>query len=333
MAIHISNIHGLARDSVGQLIQNQIAKIACQSLAFNELGFYHFNGVDQEPTKTKFPRFDGIIASVTNNDTLILQSPSYNGIKWDLSFINHISVYNLNKIILINEIPQFKHEQNQSSLNDYLRYYNYADVLIVPSIEAKTFLQNHGLQNKIFIIQTFLDYPFPFDFPEPVMNSHHANYLSQNKQLNFTKNWSKEVPLTIYGQKVQTKDNIRYSLLAPDPLILYKLRQNGGFGIVWPQKQQSPTSFLIDNLTLSTFLAAGLPVIVNQQDSHQKIIVHKKLGFAVPSLVEAANKIKQVSDTDYQQMVQNVDLFARLIRNGYFTKRALIEAIFKTKFA
>ena len=82
-------------------------------------------------------------------------------------------------------------------------------------------------------------------------------------------------------------------------------------------------------LTLSTYLAAGLPVIVNSGTPARDIIEKKNLGIIADSLPEAIDRIQTMTTTEYDQMVNSIDDFAKLIRGGYFVKRALTEAIFK----
>ena len=46
----------------------------------------------------------------------------------------------------------------------------------------------------------------------------------------------------------------------------------------------------------------------------------------------AVEKVEKMSDMQYNQMKDSIDQFAKLIRGGYFTKRALIEAVFKAQY-
>ena len=61
-------------------------------------------------------------------------------------------------------------------------------------------------------------------------------------------------------------------------------------------------------------------------------IVNKKLGIIADSIDEAVDKVEHMSDMRYNEMKDSIGEFAKLIRGGYFTKRALIEAVFKAQY-
>ena len=83
------------------------------------------------------------------------------------------------------------------------------------------------------------------------------------------------------------------------------------------------------NYKLSAYLAAGIPVIVNKNIAESDTIVRKNLGLSVESLDEAVGKIESMSEKQYHEMVVNVALFSNLIRDGYFTRKCLTDAVFQ----
>ncbi|HJA26741.1 MAG TPA: hypothetical protein H9720_00020 [Candidatus Limosilactobacillus intestinigallinarum] len=86
---------------------------------------------------------------------------------------------------------------------------------------------------------------------------------------------------------------------------------------------------MMSSLKESTYLAAGLPVIVRDENPSAKRIHDNGLGLVVSSLDEAVAQIDRMSEDEYEQLLANVNRFDVLIRNGYFTKHALVEAVLK----
>lgn len=118
-----------------------------------------------------------------------------------------------------------------------------------------------------------------------------------------------------------------------DPILLEELRRSGGFGLVWSEEPYwSEYMTMNTSYKLSTYLAAGIPIIVNSETPEAETIKRKKIGIIADSLAEAQAKVLQVNDDEYKEMTDNVESFAKLIREGYFTKKALADAVVKARY-
>ena len=70
-------------------------------------------------------------------------------------------------------------------------------------------------------------------------------------------------------------------------------------------------------------------MIVQRGIANQEIIETNGLGLVVDSLDEAVEKIQAMTPADYQGFVARVRAFNPLVRQGYFTKKLLVDAVFR----
>lgn len=326
----------MAYSSVAQIAQNMVTRIATNELNFDPFTIYFYSWPD-EPGDVISARFDGIIAALQDGDTVIVQSPSWNTIEWDQKFFDRISIYhNIKKIIFVEDIPPLMFESNKYMLPQYIDYYNKADVLILASRKLYDYLRVHGLKPKKYVIQHMWDHISqvnPYIIPK---NNKVINFAGDPKKFDFVKDWkSDKVKLNVYSELLEgvNNPNITFTHWQDDPVLINSLRQAGGFGLVWSEELYW-LKYMKSNASykLSTYLAAGIPLIVNSDTPEKDTIVNKKLGIIADSIDEAVDKVEHMSDMRYNEMKDNIGEFAKLIRGGYFTKRALIEAVFKAQY-
>ncbi|MBD5807147.1 sugar transferase [Limosilactobacillus walteri] len=336
MTVHITNLYGFSYKSTAQIAQNQVAKIACDQLGFKELGIYHYDWSQESSTHLQ-ARFDGIIASVAMGDTVIFQSPSWNTIDWDIKFIDHLSIYQINKVIFIHDVVPLMFPTNRYLLPKFIDYYNRADVIIAPTKAMVSFLQKHGLKVDKIVLQEVWDHVSNVElYPLKRENKKIINFAGDPEKFTFVNNWNySDVSLHVFSDKKTWSDdkNAKPMGWQPDPILLSDLRNSGGFGLLWSDNSYW-SQYMTMNVSykLSTYLAAGIPVIINSQTPARDLIVRKRLGIIADSLDEAVIKVKKITDTEYANMIDNIDSVARLIREGYFTKKLLIDAILKLQY-
>ena len=192
------------------------------------------------------------------------------------------------------------------------------------------------LKQKKVVIQHMWDHISqvnPYIIPK---NKKVINFAGDPKKFDFVKDWSSEnVKLNVYSEPLEgvNNPNITFTGWQDDPVLINSLRKAGGFGLVWSEEPYwSKYMKMNASYKLSTYLAAGIPLIVNSDTPEKDTIVNKKLGIIADSIDEAVDKVEHMSDMRYNEMKDSIGEFAKLIRGGYFTKRALIEAVFKAQY-
>lgn len=336
MTVHITNIANMGYDSVAQIAQNMVTEIATRQLDFDPFTIFEYDW-GNEPVDVRNARFDGIIANFKFGDTLILQSPTWHSVEWENQFMDHFAPYpGIQKIVFIHDVIPLMFEANRYLMPKWIALYNKADLVIVPSKRMYDFLVDHGLKVKKYVVQHFWDHLDQVEMNIKPKYKPLINFAGDPRKFDFVKKWQhNDVKLSVYCQPDRMKSNEYVEVMGwkNGSELVNSLRSRGGFGLVWSEEPYwSKYMTMNTSFKLSSYLASGIPIIVNSETPEKETIARKHLGIIADSLDEAVEKIKSTTEDQYKQMTDSIDSFAKLIRGGYFTKRALIEAVFKSRY-
>lgn len=329
--IHITNLYGMAADSTAILAQNAVAEIG-RGLGYREIGIYYYNVASDSPGE-RYKRLDGIMASISIGDIVIFQSPSWNGWEFDQDFTNKLKDLRVKLIVFIHDVGPLMFPSNAYLMPNYMKIYNQADVLIVPSEKMLLRLREHGLTVDKVLIQGLWDHPHQVllnkaQFKREIL---FAGSLERFPDL---QDWAFSTPLRAFANDLKTNPeaNLTIEGWKRDDALLLELSK-GGFGLVWHTQSNTEenTDYYELNAShkLSTYLAAGIPVIVPRTLSSSHLIVEQGLGFVVDSLEEADHLVQEMTDTTYQQVLERVSAFAYLLKEGYISRKLLVDSIYQ----
>lgn len=336
MKVHITNIYGHHFASTALKAQNRTADIAREALGYHELGIYCYK-VKSDSPEMLASRLDGIIASVGYDDIVIFQYPTWNDIIFDKTLIRRLSQYRgLKKIFFVHDVLSLMFESNRYLLKEHIEFFNQADLLILPSRRMADILHREGLTVKKTVIQKMWDFPIMVDQTVTPRFRKVINFAGNPdlRKFDFAKEWnydSVELRVTAGKEEWALGKNICFlGWFNNDIFLVNALRNSGGFGLVWTNDSYCGEYMEINaNYKLSAYLAAGIPIIVKNSIAERDTIVRKNLGLAVDSLDEAVSRIENMNEDQYSEMLSNVALFSELIRDGYFAKKCLTDAVFK----
>lgn len=330
MRVHITNIYGQSYKSTALIAQDMTAKIAKQ-LGFEEISIYNYP-VDTDSESELSKRLDGIFAGFGNDDVLILQLPTWNGEKFDRKFINKVKGYTNSKLVIfIHDIIALMFESNRYLLPTIIDSLNQADVLILPSENMRKFLVRSGVKVNKILIQEMWDHLYNYPgWIEPPFKQQ-ISFIGNPEKFDFVKKWPySSVRLNLYAPKpTDFNPRIDYMDSQSDVSLMPLLQKNGGFGLVWGEESYWH-EYMAHNTSykLGTYLAAGIPVIVDQSNANAQVVQANNLGLVVSSLSEAVEKIQAMTKQEYSELQKSVRNFGELLRQGYFTKHVLIDAVF-----
>ena len=326
MNVYITKVNGMFYRSTEQYAQQMTADIA-HSLGIREMGIYRYNA-DGESAQNRASRLDGIIAGIGAGDLVICQFPTGNGLEFERALVRHIKTYHGRIVIFIHDLATGMYEDSRSMSGDTVGLYNEAEVLIVPSAAMKRLLMEHGVRIGMrYIVQEMWDYTTSLVSLDPGKLKRELHFMGDPDGVHFPGKWKYEIPLHIYsdqdcqGSLVQKK-----GWLPPDRLLLELSK--GGLGLAWYGNESRRQYLSVNNcFNLAAYLAAGLPVIVPRGISNQCMIEQNHLGIAVDTLDEAVEIVRSMTEQEYREYAAAAAGFAPLLRNGFFTKKCLIDAI------
>ena len=339
MRVHITNIYGQHPASTALKAQNRVAQVARENLNYNELGIYAYD-INADSPQMLSSRLDGIIASVTYGDTIIFQFPTWNDFKFDEALLGRLKLYGgLKKITFVHDMKSLMFESNRYLLKREIAFMNQTDLVIVPSQRMAGFLRSEGLTVEKTVIQRIWDFPVSVDRSVRPKYGRVINFAGNPDldKFKFAKEWgydAVELRVTTNQADWAQGKNIRFlGWFNDDTFLVNALRHSGGFGLVWSEDLYTSEYMKMNaNYKFSAYLAAGIPVIANNCIAERDTVIRKNLGLAVDSLDEAVERVAAMSPAEYDKMVDDIAVFSELVRQSYFAKKALTDAVFKVLY-
>lgn len=324
MRVFITCTNGLG--GAAQDAQEMVSNIGHQ-LGFRNMGIYVYDS-REESAESLSSRYDGIIASISPGDVVFFQHPTWNQLKFEEGLINRIKAYGGRIVIVVHDVEALMIESSRFMLKDVIGIFSSAEVLVVPSYSMKKFLQDNGIRkNMKFAVQEIWDYTADIRVSQMPKFQKEMHFVGSPSKFLFPQYWNYDIPLKVYTSEQCTGENVQImGWMEPGSLLLELSK--GGFGLVWYGNEYWHQYMKYNNtIKLSAYLAAGIPVIVPRGISNQYLIEENHLGLIVDTLDEAVEYVRNMGEAEYQEYVQHVRSFSPLIRNGYFIKRFLIDAI------
>ncbi len=317
----INGMIGAAKEA-----QDMVSEIAHQ-MGFRNMGIFYYDSREESEERLS-ARFDGIIAGISPGDVVFFQYPTWNHIRFEEGLLRRINAYGGRVVIVVHDIEALMIESSRFMLGYMITLLNFAEVLVVPSYAMIDCLRDNGIrENMKFVVQEIWDYTTELRFSQEPKFQKEIHFAGSPSKFLFPQQWDFDVPLKLYTSEQCTGENVQVMGWMERAALLLELSK-GGFGLVWYGSEYWHEYMKYNNtIKLSAYLAAGIPVIVPRGISNQYLIEGNHLGFVVDSLEEAVERVKNMGEAEYQEYVRHVGNFAPLIRNGYFTKKFLIDAI------
>ncbi len=278
---------------------------------------------------------------ITKNSIVLLQYPLHIANAAVLKKLKHKKNIKIISVVIdIEELRKFYY--NEQHKKEFELMLEIADVLIVHNNIMVNFFLERGIpKEKLINIESF-------DYLQDGNNT-----IEFEKSLSFAGNLDKvqcsfvdklaqikNIKINLYGSNFDISllksSNVTYRGSFSVDEIPKKL--NKGFGLVWNGDSIDTCSgnfgqYLKYNNPhkLSLYLSCGLPVVIWKQAAQSDFVKKYNLGICVDSLKEAERIISNMNEKDYKILQNSVNKIKSLLCSGYFTDKAIKQALMLLK--
>lgn len=325
MRTYITNLNGHSITSTAQIAQNMVTDIAV-SLGFRELGIHSYP-IDTDSPEEMSKRLDGICSGLRKNDIVIFQTPTWNTTTFDEKLFHKLKIFGVKIVIFIHDVVPLMFDGNFYLMDRTIAYYNEADVLIAPSQAMVDKLQSYGLTVKKILVQGMWDHPTNITL-QAVNHKKLVHFPGNPERFNFIKNWRIPTELHVYtDHNMQLPTTVVKEPYQSDEQLIMKMSE-GGYGLVWMDDRDKQYQSLYCPYKLGAYIAAGIPVIIQKGIANQDIIEKNNLGFIIEKIDDISNIVESTTEEEYMEIVSDVRRFNPLVRQGYFTRKLLTDAVY-----
>lgn len=328
-------IQGASADATSQA-KDDITAIGLKN-GYEPLHIFRYNS-DYESDQAIASRVDGITAGVAHGDPAVYQYPSLVSPRFDTVFINQLRARGAKTVLLIHDVELLR-GTNQGNSVDEIPYFNSANVLIVHNPVMAEKLSELGVTVPM-ISQYLLDYldddhDWHRFFTSPKQFTGDL-FLSGNLfKSSFLTDWHEQTPITVVGvadegimQGLRDNPQVTY----PGAYGRYDLINHlpRGFGLAWDSDsgmgQYGSYTRYNHPHKVSLYLSHGMPAIVWNESAVAPFIAANHLGLTISNLDELDVLLPSLDENTITDMLTHVNAFGVLLRDGYFTARALAAA-------
>lgn len=287
---------------------------------------------------------------VNKDDFVVLQHPSY-GVRLAVRWIKKIQLEKKCKFIaLVHDLESLRKgidgvianhtRTNRIADNDFLKCF---DVVICHNEHMRQYLISQGFESRKLVNLEIFDYLSDNNRIQPEKGESVSIAIAGNLAYGkcayiydiYKNGCNSGLIINLYGNNFdEEKANgnmIYHGSFKPEELPEYLM---GDFGLVWDgisseSCEGNTGEYLKYNNPHKTslYLSSGMPVIVWSQAAIADFVKTNGVGIVVDNLYDVEDVIRNISDSDYDNMRENVKIISRRLRDGWYFKMALDKAI------
>ena len=280
--------------------------------------------------------------SLKKNDAIVIQFPLLHHSLFINSLLKSLKNRGVNIYLLIHDLETLRFVNDKTlpfrmklrmKLTESDTFHSVTGIIAHNPI-MKSVLVDKGVEADKIVSLGIFDYLIP-DFQEksgqtkdqPIIV---AGNLAQEKA-GYLYSLPEEPAYNLYGvgfdESRALANETYFGSFLPDEL---PAALEGGFGLVWDGDSAETCSGVFgeylrynNSHKASLYLASGFPLVVWKQSALSHFVLESGCGIAVESLHDLKAAIDNLSDTDYQDLVENAKRVGQEIREGHYLKTAL----------
>lgn len=245
---------------------------------------------------------------------------------------------NLKIISLVHDVELLRGAiYNKQYAKEFEFMKNIADVLIVHNESMKEWFVKNGFpENKLVVLEIF-DYLTDcevnnMDYSKSLiiagnLDENKSGYISEIENV-------QDITFNLFGVNYQRPEvpNINYhGAFLPEVL---PGQFHEGFGLVWDGSTIKTCDGNTGNYLrynnphkLSLYIASGVPVVIWSEAAEAEFVKKNHLGICIDNINNLSEKLEGFGNEKYEECLSNVHEQMTKLRTGYYTKRALTQAL------
>ena len=333
---NVKNAGNKARNDVEEIVKRE----GYQTLVLSVDNWYEMSTLKAQLHKSK--AIGQVLNQLKQGDELLIQFPMLHHSFFTTSLVKKARKRGVKIYFIIHDLDALRFMNGQVvSLKHRIRMkiqesglLGVADGIIAHNPIMKSVLVDKGIaENKIVSLGIF-DHLIP--------NFQEKSGLTKDQPIIVAGNLAKEKAGYLYALPEEPAYNLYgvgfdesralanetyFGSFLPDEL---PVALEGGFGLVWDGDSAETCSGVFgeylrynNSHKASLYLASGFPLVVWKQSALSHFVLENGCGIAVSSLSELAEKIRNLSDEEFQKLVSCSQKIGENIRAGYYLKSAL----------
>ncbi|MDR0199374.1 MAG: beta-1,6-galactofuranosyltransferase [Streptococcaceae bacterium] len=322
----------------GIIISQDAAKSASE-IGFRVLHYprLYAGTLREMPWQERMDYLEAITAPVMPGDVVVIQYPIWtNYVRWENEFFDYFvnNKKGVKLAALVWDVLSWVHDDRERDYSgDWsLSMLNKFDVVIAANEKMARRMHEEGAVKGPFLAMGISDLRYAGAIQEKKFLKR-LYYVATGINPNMLEDYKAQTEMVLIGPHGDLgKIAEKFQLLGAMKSVEIPRVFEGGFGLVDYGRDAHYKGMLRygeynNPMKLSMYLAAGLPPVVLEKSAHAAWIREKGLGLVLSNLTELDLALSKLTEEDYARFLTNMAPYSRAVRQGWFVKHTLMEAI------